>query len=145
MDENEYKLVCKNLITASCAFEKSILAYKTRCSKATKKNIAEREVVMCASAHCAERCENWLKILRRKSQFPLHIPEQVAVLPHAKEMRVQAGGILGLCKVLEIETGEPHSQPNVVEVLEICNERIESIETMPFTEIIREIVHFQAR
>ena len=145
MDENEYKSIRNKLMTEPCAFEKSILGLKTRCPKSTKKNIAEREVVMCASPHYAARCNSWLVILRRKSQFSLHVSEQATVLPHSKEMKVQAGGILGLCKILEIEIAESNSQPNVFEALEVCHERIAKIESLPFTEIIREIVHFRPR
>lgn len=145
MDENEYKSVRSKLISKPCFFERSILALKTQCTKATKKNIAEREVVMCASEQYAERCQSWLALLRQKSQFSLRIPEQVSVLPHAKEMKVQVGGILGLCKMLEKGTDEPGFQPDVFEVLEACNERTGSFEHLPFTEIIREIVQFRPR
>ena len=145
MDEKEYKLVRSKLITKPCSFEKSILALKTQCSKATKKNIAEREVVMCASAQYAGRCESWLVLLRQKAQFSLQISEQVSILPHSKEMKVQVGGILGLCKMLEKGTDELNFQPDVFEILEACNERIGSFEHLPFTEIIREIVQFRPR
>ena len=145
MDENEYKSVRSKLITKPCSFEKSILALKTQCGKATKRSIAEREVVMCASAQYAERCESWLTLLRQKSQFSLRNPEQVSVLPHAKEMKVQVGGILGLCKMLQKGTDELSFKPDVFEVLETCNERIGSFEHLPFTEIIREIVKFRLR
>ena len=145
MDESEYKSVRSKLITKPCSFEKSILALKTQCTKATKRNIAEREVVMCASVQYAERCESWLVLLRQKSQFSLHISEQVSILPHAKEMKVQVGGILGLCKMLEKGSDELSFQPDVFEVLETCNERTGNFEHLPFTEIIREIVQFRLR
>ena len=145
MDENEYKSLRNQLITEPCAFEKSILALKTRCSKSTKSNLAEREVVMCASAQYAKRCNSWLVLLRQKTRFSLHISEKVTLLPHSKEMKVQAGGILGLCKMFEVEQDAPHLQPNVFDTLEICYGLVAIVGSLPFTEIVREVVHFRPR
>jgi len=100
---------------------------------------------MCGAAHYAEPCDRWLALLRRKAQFSLHISEEVSILPHSKEMKVQAGGIIGLYKLLEIEPGDSNLQPNVFELLEICNDRTGNLESLPFSEIIREIVHFRPR
>ena len=146
VDESEYKSVRNELVAVPCVFEKSILALKTQCPKASKKNIAEREVVMCDLASSAERCDAWLTILRAKSQFSLHISERApTVLPHAKEMKVQAGGMLGLCQLLGVEMSETYPVPNVFEVLEISGERFSDIESLPFAEIVREVAHFRAR
>lgn len=145
MNENEYKSVRDKLITAPCVFEKSILALKVQCSKATKKNLAEREVVMCASAKYAQRCNDWLILLRKKSQFALQVSEPLSVLPHSKEMKVQVGGMWGLCEMLEPGTHRSDVQPNVFEVLEACGEGLLNVDEFPFAEIIREVVHFRLR
>lgn len=145
MDENEYKLVRGKFVRTPCAFEKSILALKTQCSKATKKNIAEREVVTCASTADAKRCTNWLSLLRQKSQFALKISGDPVVLPHAKEMKVQVGGMLGLCKVLEIEPGALNSAPNIFQLLQNYAEKTTELENISFTEIVQEVAHFRSR
>lgn len=145
MDENEYKSIRGQLISTPCVFEKSILALKTCCSKSTKKNIAEREAVMCVSTTYAERCADWLKVLRKKSQFSLHISEPLSVLPHSKEMKVQVGGMLGLCKALNINTEHLDSKPNIVEILDVCDAQTPSRDDLPFNEIIQGVVHFKLR
>jgi hypothetical protein len=116
----------------------------TQCLMSTKKNIAEREVVLCSSEHASARCNDWLRVLRQKAQFSLHIPNQTSILPHSKEMKVQVGGILGLYKLLELEPCEDGS-PDIFRALETCADRISSFEDAPFEEIIREVVHFQLR
>lgn len=145
MDESEYKSARDTLITAPCAFEKSILALKTQCSKAMKRNIAEREVVMCTSANCASRCQNWLTLLRKKSQFSLHISAQTSVLPHSKEMKVQVGGILGVSQTLALVSNNPGLPPDVSEVLDVYDERVATDGEIPFAEIIQEVQHFRLR
>ena len=144
MDECEYKSIRSKLTPIPCAFEKSILALKTQCLKSTKRNIAEREVVLCSSEHCSVRCNEWLKILRQKAQFALHISDPMSVLPHSKEMKVQVGGILGLYKVLELEPYED-DRPDIFRSLEACSARLSNFEDAPFEEIIREVVHFRLR
>lgn len=145
MDENEYRSVRDTLVSAPCVFEKTILALKTQCSKASRKNIAEREVVMCDSAHFAARCNNWLMLLRQKSQFALHSVGPVAVLPHGKEMKVQAGGMLGLCRLLELDLGDLSARPDVFAVLEARDQHFADPDALPFDEIVREVVHFRPR
>lgn len=144
MDEREYKSLRSKLIPIPCVFEKSILALRTQCLKSTKKNIAEREVVLCSSEHASARCNDWLKVLRQKAQFSLHIADQTSVLPHSKEMKVQVGGILGLYKLLELEPCED-VQLDIFRALEACSGRISSFDDMPFEEIIREVAHFRLR
>ena len=145
MDENEYKLIRDELKEFPCAFEKSILALKTQCPQARKKNIAEREIVRCTSSHYATRCADWLVLLRKKSQFALKIPEFTPILPHSKEMKVQVGGMIGLCEMLGIDTAEMGFQPNVFAILENCSEQITNIEELSFEKIVREVVHFKPR
>lgn len=145
MDEEEYQSVLDNQMVTSCVFEKSILSLKTECSKAAKSSIAERETVFCVSAEYAGRCSDWLMMLRRKSQFALHVSEQISVLPHSKEMKVQVGGMLGLCKLFEIETGELHSVPNIFEVLEVCGKKVANVDNLSFAAIVREVAHFRLR
>lgn len=144
MDEREYMSIRSKLIPVPCVFEKSILALRAQCVLSTKKNIAEREVVLCSSEHASARCNDWLRVLRQKAQFSLHIPDQTSVLPHSKEMKVQVGGILGLYKLLELEPCED-GPPDVFRALETCSGRISNFEDVPFEEVIREVVHFQLR
>jgi hypothetical protein len=145
MDEGEYRSFREGLTKVPCAYEKSILALRLLCSKATKRNIAEREVVMCDSSCHALRCSGWLAELRKKSQFSLQIVGQTSVLPHSKEIKVQVGGIIGLCKVFGIDLAEPNSKPDVFSVLETYSERSAKVEELPFAEIMREIVRFRLR
>ena len=144
MNENEYKSMRSQLMPVPCAFEKSILALKTYCTESTQKNLAEREIVTCSNAKNAERCAVWLRHLREESQFSLQMPKGSSVLPHAKEMKVQVGGVRGLQKVLEL-TPEGEIGTDIVQTLEAGAEKFPGFEAVPFEEIVREIVKFKLR
>lgn len=152
MDEENYRSVRDDLAPITCAFEKSILALRVRCSKSNKSNIAEREVVHCVSYEYQMECKKWLQILRSKSQFSLHLTNIDVVedaLPHTKEMKVQVGGISGLICLLE-ETDIPADaqvgeKPDVFLILKTCRERLGDYESLPFDQIVKSVVSFHFR
>lgn len=143
MDEHEYKAVYTSIASASCLFEKSILALKLTCVQSSRKNIAEREVVTCLSNACRARCDDWLCLIREKSQFALHLADTTEPLPHAKELKVQVGGIRGLDSVL----GQASIDVNlgVSEVLQAAVERFGRLEAVPFTQVVQAVAQFKGR
>src|SRR5665647_3881243 len=56
MDETAYRQILSSSVPSACPFEKSILSGCAACSKAEKRNIAEREIVACNNAQALERC-----------------------------------------------------------------------------------------
>lgn len=84
-----------------CPFGKSILTGCAGCSKAAKRNIAERELVACSSDTAHERCVALRDLLRNSFAFALGRPHIDGPLPHAQEMRMQCGGLTGLQLVLD--------------------------------------------
>lgn len=152
MDEESYKSIRTSIVSVPCAFEKSIVAARVCCSRAIKNNIAEREVVRCGSAKHQIRCETWLQMLRQKSQFTLRLPaiiNESTVLPHAKEMKVQVGGIGGLF-VLLVAAGhkvaeEDDALLDVSLILQACTGYLEEFENLSFEEIIKSVANFRLR
>jgi hypothetical protein len=143
MDEHEYQEVYTSIAPAPCLFEKSILALKLTCVQSSRKNIAEREVVTCLSNACRARCDAWLYLIREKSQFALHLGDTTEPLPHAKELKVQVGGIRGLDLVL----GQSSIDMNlgVSEILEAAVERFDRLEAVPFTQVVQAVAQFKGR
>jgi hypothetical protein len=153
MDEKEYKTARVDFVSIPCVFEKSILSSRVCCAKAARKNLAEREVVSCSSAEYQTRCQSWLQLLRKKSQFALHLPninDGLTVLPHSKEMKVQVGGILGLVALLEDIANNCDEgravQCDVYSVLNTCTIQYGlKFEHVPFEEIVQSVVSFRLR
>jgi hypothetical protein len=143
MDEKEYKDVYLSIAAVPCLFEKSILALKLSCCHALRKNIAEREAVVCTSIICHQNCDTWLQLVRNKSQFVLHQTEVVAPLPHAKELKVQVGGIRGLNLLLEQESGD--GDLDIAELLDATIAKYDDLESVPFAEVVQSVAHFKGR
>lgn len=96
MDETSYRQIVSANIQGACPFEKSILSNCAACSKAEKRNIAEREAVACNEREVLGRCIELRDMLRHNFTFALGRPHIDGPLPHAQEMRMQCGGLKGL-------------------------------------------------
>jgi hypothetical protein len=144
MDENEYHTMRMTLTPIPCVFSKSILAMKLECRESSRKNIAGRELIQCLSAINVQQCSQWLRLLRQKSQFALQTPEQSDVLPHAKEMKVQVGGIMALQKIYRADV-MPEIKADIAELLARCVKDNPEFEGVPFDVVIREVKLFRLR
>ena len=101
MDETVYQQTLTSSLNRYCPFEKTLLTHCAACSKADKRNIAEREVLTCNSAEAHERCIALRDLLRQKFTFALGKLQIDGPLPHAQEMRMQCGGLKGVQFVLD--------------------------------------------
>jgi len=96
MDETAYRQILSSTVPSACPFEKSILSSCAACSKAEKRNIAEREIVACNNTQALGRCIALRDLLRHNFTFALGKTHIDGPLPHAQEMRMQCGGLRGL-------------------------------------------------
>jgi hypothetical protein len=143
MEENEYKKTYRSLNNAPCIFARAILRRCCGCSRSQKLFIAEREAVACKSPGGRQRCEEVLEVLRDKAAFALKLPQIDGPLPHAKELKVQCGGMLGLQESLTHETTEVID--DIHHLLEQAFEEYGSAEALPYTEVVRSISSFLPR
>lgn len=99
MDEDAYKLAREELNPLACAFEKALLSRCCNCELATRKNIAEREMVACRSAVSRQNCRTLRELLHANARFTLKL-SHAGPIPHARELKVQCGGLIGLQRVV---------------------------------------------
>lgn len=143
MEESEYKKTFRSVNDAPCVFAKAILRRCCTCSRSQKLYIAEREAIACKSPGGRQRCNEVLTVLHSKAAFALKLPKIEGELPHAKELKVQCGGMLGLQESLR------HESTNIVsdihQLLEQSFEEYGSAEMLPYSEVVRGITHFIPR
>ncbi len=143
MEEKEYKKTFRSVNDAPCVFAKAILRRCCACSRSQKLFIAEREAVACKSPGGRQRCEEVLQVLRGKAGFALKLAQIDGPLPHAKELKVQCGGMLGVQESLTQESSELVA--DIHQLLENAFEEYGSAETLPYTEVMRTIASFVPR
>jgi hypothetical protein len=145
MEEREYKTTYQALNQRRCIFEKAISSRSCNCTQAARFCLADREGVACKSEADNRTCIDLLDSLRRNARFSLHVTHADGPLPHAKEIRVQTGGLLGLQKLLHPETT---GHDKVVDICRLSREalaRYGTLEALPYKQIVQAIVNFRGR
>lgn len=140
-NEDAYRDARKSVNPTPCAFEKGVLARCITCSKAEKHLLAERETVNCADAAAQVRCNELKTLLRGHSAFALKIPSVGAQLPHAKELKIQCGGLKGLQTTVN---GEAEVN-DVFALIESALASHGNLENFPYSDVVQGVVHFEAR
>jgi len=145
MEEGEYRDTYHEFNQRRCVFEKSILSRQTMCEYAHRFCLADREGVACNNNSAKNQCEVLLAQLRNKALFALKLTKIEGPLPHAKEIKIQTGGVLGLSAI--VSGSEPADQPieNIFSLIEKAKVKYGSLDTLPYDEIARQIAQFEGR
>lgn len=145
MEEQEYRDTYHSLNRRRCVFEKTISSRRCTCVKAQRFHLADREGIACRSAAANALCHELLDNMRRKARFALHLTRAEAPLPHAKEIKVQTGGLLGLQGLLHPESAGSEQIDNAVGLVDAAIERYGSLAALPYETIVQSIVKFEGR
>ena len=145
MDEDEYKETYLSLNTRVCAFEKVILSRQCDCARATRIFIAERQAVGCDSEAAQRQCAALLAALHNNANFALKLTSTRGRLPHAKEMKVQCGGLLGLQTVVQPERATQAEVPDINGLVDAACTRFGALDELPYSEIVKAIAAYQGR
>ena len=144
MDEDNYRRTYREINELACVFEKAVLHQCCKCHRAKHFNLAERIGVACTSAPSQQRCRNFLQIMRRKSVFTLQLPApESSPLPHAKEIKIQCGGAIGIQNLLQNSEGS--SERDIDMLLDRALENYRGLEALPYDQIVRSVSGYEAR
>jgi hypothetical protein len=142
MDEAAYREALKSSPLRSCPFEKTVLSNCADCSRAEKRNIAERETVSCNSVDAFDRCTSLRDLLRHNFTFALGKAHIDGPLPHAQEMRMQCGGLKGLQFALDGND----DICDVFALVAMSQQQFGELTDFPYAEIVRFAnTHYKAR
>jgi len=160
MDEDSYRSVYNEMNPTRCYFEKLILLRYGNCQQANKLFLAEREAYACNSENAQQQCFKLLEHLRSNARFSLQITQVDGQLPHAKEIKVQAGGLYGLQQLLshqnltqtdilhddDAKFGEQSQKSapieNVFVTVNKALTKYQTLESIPYNEIVKAIMNF---
>ncbi|HFD80905.1 MAG TPA: hypothetical protein ENK05_11035 [Gammaproteobacteria bacterium] len=144
VEEDEFRSTYHSINQRRCCFEKALLARGCSCSCSTRFYLADREGITCDSVPAHGRCARFLERLREKARFALAIRSPGDELPHAKEIRVQNGGLLGLQQLVHPDL--PGNEVADVARLMVRAEQLwGNAEDFPYAELIKAIAGFEGR
>ncbi|MDY6979283.1 MAG: hypothetical protein SV201_05340 [Pseudomonadota bacterium] len=145
MEEDEYRSTYHEINERRCIFEKSINSRRSTCEHGRRFNLADREGVACSSEAGNARCQAFLELMRKNASFALQQLHIDGPLPHAKEVKVQTGGLLGLQAQLYPEKEQAGQVENIAGILRDAQDRYGEFGHLPFTELVKTIVRFEGR
>lgn len=145
MEENEYKDTYNAVNERRCVFEKAINSRRCRCSKSQRFHLADREGITCRSAAGNALCSVLLRLMRTNARFALHVTSALEPLPHAKEIRVQTGGMLALQGLMDPDKKNLDDVEDIIGTIDAALQRYGSLEDLPFDIIVQGIVRFEGR
>ncbi len=145
VDESEYRSTYQSVNQRRCKFEKAVLTRRSLCALSSRFYLADREGISCDSQPGQECCHQFLQLLRENARFALKLTETDTPLPHAKEIKIQRGGVLGLQKTLHPELGDTDKIDDISNLLALAKRVYGSLEELPYQEIMKAVVHFQGR
>ena len=141
MDEVRYRDTYHSVNERRCHFEKTLNARVCTCRHMRRFNLADREGVGCANPRSHRTCADWLHAVRRASCFVLSQPEAVDILPHRPEAKVQAGGLLGLARLID---GTSRIE-DIADLLDRSLERYGSVSDIPMQDIAAAVAEYEPR
>jgi hypothetical protein len=145
MEEQEYRDTYNSVNERRCVFEKTINSRRCSCEKSMRFHLADREGIACKSASGNALCIELLNTMRRNARFALHLTSADAPLPHAKEIKVQTGGLLGLQGLLHPDKAEATNIDNVIGLIDRSVQQYGRLQDLPYAAIVQAIVRFEGR
>jgi hypothetical protein len=146
MDEDQYRTLYHELNPNRCVFEKSINNRRCECALKHRFLIATREGVACRSETALVNCTLLLNTLRNNARFALKLVVVDGPVPHNKELRVQAGGLLGLQKMTQPDkTKQTETVLNIHQTIEAALLEYGSIDSLPYSLLIKDITAYKVR
>lgn len=145
MEEDEFRSTYHRFNPQRCCFEKTLLARWANCQYAQRFSIGEREGVACLQADAQARCQFVMQRLHENALFALGMTRLDGPLPHAKEMKVQIGGLLGLQQLIENQPQQAETIADVNGLLDKISETYPDLDSLPYPTLARSIVKFEVR
>lgn len=142
LNEDAYKEAYGEAVRLSCPFEKVILSRCADCDQAHKFNIAEREAVACEAPVARENCLTLHGLLHQNAVFALKLMNPGEPLPHAKELKIQCGGLLGAQRLFQPEATMVE---NVHGLIGEIQARFGSMPALPYGEVVKTMSAYEAR
>jgi hypothetical protein len=145
VEEGEFRKTYESLRDIPCAFEKAVLNRQCDCVQLERFNLGEREGVCCCSWTAQQNCLTLLGLLRQNARFALHATRLTGPLPHARELKIQAGGLRGLKALVDPGPDDGAGVSDVHGLVTTLQSRFGGLEQVPFESVVRSIATFEVR
>lgn len=142
LNEDAYREAYGEAVRLSCPFEKAILSRCADCDQVHKFNLAEREAVACGAPVARENCLTLHGLLHQNAAFALKLINPGEPLPHAKELKIQCGGLLGTQRLRQPEAAVVENIHGLIGELQA---QFGNMQALPYSEVVKTMSAYEAR
>lgn len=125
-----------------CPFSKPILGKWCHCPHAKLADRCSGKMSCTRLDDLQESCLELDEAFKENTRFILGVKSENVELTHAHLMKIRCGGLLGMQRVLNIDSNQPL---NVRDVIDKTIEDYGNIENFPYNEIVQDIKNFKHR
>lgn len=145
MDQDAYRDTYRQVNERQCVFEKGVLTNQCHCSQVEKLCIAEREAAHCLNDAAQANCIHFLQALKTHARFALKLHDEQGVLPHAKAIKLQIGGLRGLHHVVYDSEGRVPVLSDVAGLIAKALETYPDLDGLPYSRIMQQVAAYEGR
>lgn len=125
-----------------CPFSKPIVGNYCACPHAILSERCSGKMSCTRDAELRSGCEELLDLFKTRAHFVLSMSSVDEELTHAQLMKIRCGGLLGMQRVLQMDSGEV---PGVRDVMANAEANYGSVAEFAFSEIMPDIQNFNHR
>lgn len=129
-------------INELCPFSKAIIGKWCHCPHAKLADRCSGKMSCTRLEDLQESCFELDDAFKVNTRFILGVTSENIELTHAHLMKIRCGGLLGMQRVLNIESNQP---VNVRDVIDKSIKEYGSIDRFPYNEIVQDIKNFKHR
>lgn len=131
-----------NTTNELCPFSKPILGKWCSCPHAKLADRCSGKMSCTRMDDLKASCDELDQAFKTNMRFILGVINESDELTHAQLMKIRCGGLLGMKRVLDINTDEPVS---VREVIDKTIKEYADIKNFPYNKIVQDIKNFKHR
>ncbi len=125
-----------------CPFSKPIAGLWCQCPHARMVDRRSGKMICIRAHEYRESCITLVSLFKKNSRFVLGLNSNDVELTHAQLMKILCGGLLGMQRVLKLESDSPAA---VLDVIAAVETQYTEVVRFPFNEIVKDIQAFSHR
>lgn len=144
MNENEYRAALESVNPNRCVFEKAVFTTLCECQFAHRFVIADRQGLNCRNIIKRHQCGELIAVIRKMSTFLMQQADTGQSLPHAKALRLQTGGLLGVQEAV-FPSFDTEKINDVSSTVDAARSRFGEFKRIPADIVVRRVAGFSLR
>lgn len=128
-----------------CAFSNTLVTNQFGCAQGEPVARRGGPDVACRSDEAHRRCEKLFAQMKSAALPAFGAEDDLLAMPHSVLVKIQFGGLLGLQRILQADTGGSGEVKNIHALVTQAVERYHGVEAIPCPELVTDMTAYKLR